>query len=127
MAKIVLDASALLAFANNEPGAGQVEAVLGDAMISAVNYAEAITKLLLKTGRVHQALAELTDTELEVVQFDRALAEATGLLAPLTRARGLSLGDRACLALAQRESAVALTADSAWRTIAVGVDIRFIR
>jgi len=81
----------------------------------------------LKIGRVHQALAELTDAELEVVQFNRALAEATGLLAPLTRARGLSLGDRACLALAQRESAVALTADSAWRTIAVGVDIRFIR
>ena len=127
MAKVVLDASALLAFINREPGAEKVTAVLGEAMISAVNLAEAVTKLALKNGSTHRVLSELTESELEVVDFDRPLAEATGLLAALTRGRGLSLGDRACLALAQRENATALTADHAWRKVSLGIDIQFIR
>lgn len=127
MAKVVLDASALLAFINREPGAEKVTAVLGEAMISAVNLAEAVTKLALKNSSPHRIFSELTELALEVVDFDRTLAEATGLLAPLTRERGLSLGDRACLALAQRENTTALTADNAWRRISLGIDIKFIR
>jgi ribonuclease VapC len=127
MAKVVLDASAFLAFLNGEPGAERVAAVLGDAIISAVNLAEACTKLALKSGSSDQATAVVEAAELEIVDFDRALAETTGALALLTRGRGLSLGDRACLALARREDAIALTADSAWRKIDVGVDIQYIR
>jgi ribonuclease VapC len=127
MSKVVLDASAFLAFINGETGSEQVAAALGDAMISAVNFAETVTKLALRGKFVDRVLAELTEVEIEVVEFDRALAEATGLLASLTRTTGLSLGDRACLALARREKAVALTADTAWRKIDLGVEIRFIR
>jgi ribonuclease VapC len=127
MPKVVLDASALLAFVNGEPGAEKVASVLGGAMISTVNFAEALTKLALKSSSLGRALAELTDAELEVVDFDRGLAEATGGLAVSTRARGLSLGDRACLALARREKATALTADRAWGKVDLGIDIQFIR
>jgi ribonuclease VapC len=127
MAKVVIDASALLAYVNGEPGADKVEAVLGEAMISAVNLAEAATKLALKRAIPDRILAELTEAELAVIDFDRPLAEATGALAVLTRARGLSLGDRACLALAKREGAIALTADTAWSKVRVGVDVRLIR
>jgi PIN domain nuclease of toxin-antitoxin system len=76
---------------------------------------------------VERLLGEITGAELEVVEFNRELAEATGLLAPLTRANGLSLGDRACFALARREKAVALTVDTAWRKVHLGIEIRFIR
>jgi ribonuclease VapC len=127
VARTVLDASALLAFVNREPGAEKVTAVLGDAVISTVNFCEVVTKLALKSGLPHRVLSELTDHALKVVDFDRSLAEDTGLLAPVTRGRGLSLGDRACLALARREDAIALTADNAWRQVDLGIDIQFIR
>lgn len=127
MAKVVIDASALLAYVNGEPGADKVEAVLGEAMISAVNLAEAATKLALRRGTPDRILAEFTEAELTVIDFDRPLAEATGALAVLTRAQGLSLGDRACLALAKREGAIALTADQAWSKVKAGIDIQLIR
>jgi len=127
MAKVVIDASALLAYVNGEPGADKVEAVLGEAMISAVNLAEAATKLALKRATPDRILAEFTEAELTVIDFDRPLAEATGALAVLTRAQGLSLGHRACLALAKREGAIALTADQAWSTVKAGIDIQLIR
>src|ERR1051326_9025221 len=105
MPKIVLDASALLAFVNGEPGADKVAAVLGEAMISAVNFSEVAAKLTSRGVSADRALGELTEAELEVVDFDRALALSTGALVAVTRERGLSLGDRACLALARRENA----------------------
>jgi len=127
MPKVVLDASALLPFVNGEPGADKVAAVLGEAMISAVNLAEVAAKLTLRGAAADRALGELTEAELEVVDFDRALALSTGALVAVTRDRGLSLGDRACLALARRENAAALTADSAWTKLNIGIEIRFIR
>lgn len=127
MPKVVLDASALLAFVNGEPGADKVAAVLGEAMISAVNFAEAAAKLTLRGGSAERALGELTEAELEVVDFDRALAISTGALAAATRQDGLSLGDRACLALARRDNAVAFTADRTWRKLSIGIEIQFIR
>lgn len=127
MAKVVLDASALLAYIHGETGAERVAAVVEEAVISTVNLAEAMTKLVLTTRSRARALLLIEGAEVDVVDFDQNLAQETGALADLTRARGLSLGDRACLALAQRERAVALTADRAWGKIDVGVDIQFIR
>ena len=127
MAKTVLDASALLAFINREPGAERVTVVLGEAAISTVNFSEVVAKLALRNRSPQRILDELTEFELEVVDFNRALAEDAGLLATATRGQGLSLGDRACLALARRENAVALTADNAWRQVQVGIEIQFIR
>jgi PIN domain nuclease of toxin-antitoxin system len=63
----------------------------------------------------------------DVVDFDRSQAEQAGLLAKQTRSRGLSLGDRACLALAAREAAPVLTADRIWATLKLDVEIRLIR
>ncbi len=127
MARFVLDASALLAYVNNEPGADRVESVLDQAMISTVNLAEAITKLVLTTGSTDQTLRLIDEVEMEVADFDQGLAQQTGALAALTRNRGLSLGDRACLALARREHAIAVTADYAWNKLDIGVDIQLIR
>ena len=127
MARVVLDASALLAYIHGETGADRVAAVVEEAIISTVNFAEAMTKLVLTTRSRERALLLIEEAEVDVVDFDQKLAQETGALADLTRARGLSLGDRACLALAQREHAVALTADRAWRKVDVGVDIQFIR
>ncbi len=127
MAKFVLDASALLAYIHGEPGADRVKSVLDEAMVSAVNLAEAVTKLVSTTGSTERALQLVDEVEVDIVDFDQTLAQQTGALVALTRSRGLSLGDRACLALARRENAAALTADSAWTKLNIGIEIRFIR
>ena len=127
MAKVVLDASALLAYIHGEPGAQEVAAALNEAIISTVNLAEAVTKLVLTTGSRDRTLRLIEEAEVDVVDFDKGLALETGALAALTHPRGFSLGDRACLALAQRERAIALTADKAWSDLDIGIDIQFIR
>lgn len=127
MASAVLDASALLAYVNGETGAEVVAAVIGDALVSAVNLAEVVTKLVERGGSLEQARAALRFIELDVVDFTRPLAEQAGGLVALTRSKGLSLGDRACLALAAREGLPAITADRAWSSLSVGVEVSFIR
>jgi ribonuclease VapC len=103
MAKAVLDASALLAFINDEPGGEQVAGVIGDAIMSAVNFAEVVTKLIRSGVTLELVLSLPAIAELEVVAFDRGLAKETGMFAARPGARALSLGDRACIALAARE------------------------
>lgn len=111
---MVLDASALLAFLNHEPGAQVVGESLPGAAISAVNLSEVIAKLV-DQGTTETALrATLDSLGLTVYSFDTTLAYAAGLLRPSTRAFGLSLGDRACLALAEKLGLPAITADRAW-------------
>jgi PIN domain nuclease of toxin-antitoxin system len=127
VASAVLDASALLAYVNGETGAEVVAAVIGDALVSAVNLAEVVTKLVERGGSLEQARAALRFIELDVVDFTRPLAEQAGGLVALTRSKGLSLGDRACLALAAREGLPAITADRAWSSLSVGVEVSFIR
>jgi ribonuclease VapC len=127
VASVVLDTSALLAYVNGEPGADAVAAVIGDALISAVNFSEAVAKLVDRGGSLERGRAVLGVVDLDVVDFTRALAEQAGGLIALTRSKGLSLGDRACLALAAREGLPAVTADRAWTTISVGVEVRLIR
>jgi PIN domain nuclease of toxin-antitoxin system len=127
MASFVLDASALLAFVNGEPGAEIVADAIADAAVSAVNLAEAVAKLVSRGASLDVARAALAMADYEVADFDRALAEAAGAMIARTRQAGLSLGDRACLALAQREGAPALTADRSWSSVDVGVELRIFR
>lgn len=127
MAKVVLDASALLAFVTGEPGGEIVADAIGDAVISTVNFAEVVTKLVDRGASVDGARDVLGIAEYGIVEFDRGQAEATGALIAKTRKRGLSLGDRACLALAQRERIPALTADQGWADLDVDVDVRLFR
>ncbi|WP_374627124.1 type II toxin-antitoxin system VapC family toxin [Devosia sp.] len=124
---VVLDASALLAVMNSEPGQAIVRPRLEGALISSVNLAEVGTRLCDGGDDTAQTLREIAHYGIEVVPFDARLAAEVILLRPLTRHAGLSLGDRACLALAIREKATALTADRAWAELDVGCPIELIR
>ena len=125
--EVVLDASALLALMRAEKGAEQVTAVIDRAAIGAVNLAEVTSKLVRQEIAIGVAREWLDALDLDVRPFDRELAYAAGALVPGTRAQGLSLGDRVCLALAQALGATALTTDRAWRGVDVGVAIEVIR
>jgi PIN domain nuclease of toxin-antitoxin system len=127
MAKVVLDTSALLAFVNGEPGGEAVAELIGDAVVSTVNFAEAVTKLVDRGSSLAVARDALAMADYDVADFDREQAETTGALIVRTRPKGLSLGDRACLALALRENAPAVTADRSWSDIDLGVDVRIFR
>src|SRR5437588_832956 len=102
MNNYVLDASALLVLLKGETGSERVvEAITDGASISAVNFSEVVGKLR-DGGMPEEAIHESLDPlELDVVQFDMKLAYRAALLGSLTKNAGLSLGDRACLALAQ--------------------------
>jgi ribonuclease VapC len=129
----VLDASALLAHLRDEPGADVVaEAIASGAVISTVNLAEVFSRVADRGGDPAKLAAELTqsgllDGAITVEPFTAADAIDAGRLRPLTRDAGLSLGDRACLALARRLDVPALTADTDWQGIAHGVELRSIR
>jgi ribonuclease VapC len=129
----VLDASALLAHLRDEPGADVVaEAIASGAVISTVNLAEVFSRVADRGGDPAKLAGELTqsgllDGAITVEPFTAADAIETGRLRPLTRDAGLSLGDRACLALARRLDAPALTADTDWEGVARGVELRPIR
>ena len=129
-AAMVLDASALLALFNDEPGADAVmQALEQPCLLSAASHTEVITKLLDKGLSPQDAATVMTSVELRIVAFDAAQSADAAWLRTATRAVGLSLGDRACLALARAESAAVLTADKPWLQVAqaVGVRVQCIR
>ncbi len=111
----VLDASALLALLNDEPGAKVVSKYIeSGVLISSVNYAEVAGKLCdygMPEGEVREVLEDL---DLLVEPFSEAQALTSGALRKETRQARLSLGDRACLALARHAKAAAVTADHHW-------------
>lgn len=127
MSEYVLDASALLALLNNERGTEYVEQILPNAVISAVNVAEVISRLSI-LGMPQNEIQEIFSLlKLEVIPYDLNQAYQTGFFYPNTRTWGLSLGDRACLALAHTLGAIAVTADQAWREVDIPVKIKLIR
>lgn len=124
----VLDASALLAWLHREPGLEIVEASLRRSVISSVNWAEVLQKIIARGIREPEAVAgELQYLGLSVVPFTADDAERAARLWSMGRQAGLSLGDRACLSLAQRLGLTALTADRRWATLETGVDVQLIR
>ncbi len=127
MANAVLDSSAVLAVLNAEPGADLVAALLDDALVSTVNYAEVVTKLIERGSTDAQTEAALRAIALTTADFDLPLARRTGTMRADTRRHGLSLGDRACLSLAEREGVPAITADRSWAGAISSVEIRLIR
>jgi ribonuclease VapC len=133
MAVPVLDASALLAHLHDEPGANVVaEAIAGGAAVSTVNIAEALSFEANRGTNPVKLAKELSsrgllDGALTVHPFTTVDAIEAARLRPLTHAAGLSLGDRACLALTRRLDGVALTADSAWTRVKLDVALTLIR
>jgi PIN domain nuclease of toxin-antitoxin system len=125
----VLDTSALLAWLWKEPGDAAVQRALtaGGCHLSAVNLAELLAKFSDAGMSVDNGLALVAELELTVDACDGTDAAESARLRASTRGGGLSLGDRACLALARRLGLRVLTADRAWRDLEVGVEVEFIR
>jgi ribonuclease VapC len=126
-ARYVTDASALLALLQREPGAEAVEAVAEEAAISAVNWSEVCQRALARGVPIDGLRADVEALGVRVEAFDAADAEAAARLWERGQPHGLSLGDRACLSLARRLAAPALTADRAWAQLDLDVEVRTIR
>ncbi|MBB5045850.1 PIN domain nuclease of toxin-antitoxin system [Rhodopseudomonas rhenobacensis] len=123
----MLDASAVLAVALQEPGYRALRGLESVGLVSAVNLAEVRTRLWDKAGSASAIDGMLAGIEMSIVAFDEKQARLSAELRPATRALGLSLGDRACLALAMQTGAVAYTADRAWAKIDLPIEVRVIR
>jgi len=123
----VLDASALLALLFAEPGAERVADVIAEgAVISTVNLSE-VGALLVRRGQAPEKTLAPVREQVSVEPFTADEALTAARLSPLTAAKGLSLGDRACLALANRLAARAVTAERAWTQLELDVEIELIR
>jgi PIN domain nuclease of toxin-antitoxin system len=122
---VVLDASAVLALLHEEPGADEVEGSLEDALMSAVNLSEVIQKAEQHGVNTEGLEYDLEALGIEFRAFDMATARPAAEL--WTEGSGLSLGDRACLALAHITGAIAVTADGRWNAVELPVEIRQVR
>jgi ribonuclease VapC len=128
MNNIVLDASALMALLNQEPGADRLSPdLLADAICSTVNLAEVQSKLVERGIRPDDAWSTALSPIRESVAFTDEHAKLSGSLIREIRPLGLSLGDRACLALALELKAPVYTADRSWKNLKLGVRIHVIR
>lgn len=114
MSEYVLDSSAVLALMFLEPGKDVVEKILDSSVIGRVNVTEVLTKLIERGSSLAEACENIEDLELTIAELDESQSRKIAELRPLTKHFGLSLGDRACLALAIQENAVAVTADRNW-------------
>ena len=126
MSEVVLDSSAVLALLANEAGTDVVEAALPGALLSTVNLAEIVAKLCERGMPAEEATSLIHAIGVEVAEFDAEQATRSGALRTAIRRAGLSLGDRACLALAQIRKLPVLTADTTWGQLS-DLDIRLIR
>ena len=122
----VLDASALIAMIKGEQGAAKVATGIAGARVSSVNYAEVVTHFIHAGMPEREVDAMLDPLPLTVVTADKALAQIAGRLRATTAEAGLSLGDRFCLALAQRDGLPAWTSDQNWKRIADAVEVKVV-
>ena len=124
----VLDASAVLAYPRREPGYERVREMLDvGAAISTVNLAEVYAKVVASGQQLEPVAVRLLAVGLSPERFTEEDAHTSAILYPKTRPLGLSLGDRACLALGLRLGLPVLTGDRAWARSGLGLDIRIIR
>lgn len=123
----VLDSSVVLAGLLKEPGGERLLALLPGALFCAVNVTEIVTRLFDKGWPIRLAAAETARLISRIAPFDDPLAFRAGNLRPDTVRLGLSLGDRACLALAMAASLPVYTADRNWIALDLPIDIRMIR
>jgi ribonuclease VapC len=123
----VLDASALLALINKEEGCEHVAQLLSSSLMSSVNVSECVAILSsigLQDNDIKGIIGSLVPV---VIDFDRAQSFEAGMLREKTKAKGLSLGDRACLALGRLKKLPVVTADKIWAEIECGVEVILIR
>jgi len=126
---VVLDASALLAMINAEPGGDRVVSYMAErsCVASSVNVAEVVARLSDHGGSGPAIVAIIEGLGIDIRAFGEEDAIGCGLLRPAARSAGLSLGDRACIALARKLRVPAVTADRAWVGLVPAVDVEVIR
>jgi PIN domain nuclease of toxin-antitoxin system len=128
VSRIVLDASAVLAILNQEPGSEKLTPILlGNAASSTVNLAEVHAKLVTRGGDPEEAWEDTLSPVREVFPFTAEHAKLAGSLVEQTHALGLSLGDRACLALGLILNAPVYTADRSWKKLKLDLKVHVIR
>lgn len=128
MSSVVLDASAIFAIINAEPGAEKLTPeLLRDAVCSTVNLAEVQTKLVSRGWAPQEAWEDATSAIHEAAIFTEEHAKIAGSLVLLTRPYGLSLGDRACLALGISLRAPIYTAEKMWSKLKIDARIHILR
>ena len=124
---IALDASALLAFLLRERGHERVGALLNEACMSTVNFSEVLGRFARAGQDVVSIAEKLLAAPIEMVAFSTGQAAIAAALVPETQAGGLSLGDRACLALARERGIRAITADASWAQLNLSIAVETIR
>lgn len=127
LTEYVLDASALLALINDEPGADKVRPLMAKSIISAVNFCETVHKLRRRGLPVETVRATLMPLVPSPVPFDEPMAYVAAAIHEKTRGQGISLGDCACLALALSRNVPAITTEKTWEACDVGVRVIRIR
>lgn len=133
MNKSVLDASAFLAYLRDEPGAEIVEnALINGCYISIINWLEVLSKIVDLGESPEEVIKRLRDeglleNSLEIIACNEEDAITIAKFRVLTKSAGLSLGDRACLALGKRLNLPVLTADKVWTRLSLGITITLIR
>lgn len=133
MNKSVLDASAFLAYLRDEPGAEIVEnALINGCYISIINWVEVLSKIVDLGESPEEIIKRLRDegllqNSLEIIACNEEDAITIAKFRVLTKSAGLSLGDRACLALGKRLNLPVLTADKVWTSLSLGITITLIR
>ncbi len=126
MSKVVVDSSVLIAYLHKEPLSVDLADGTGT-VVSSVNLAETLSKLILYGATEQQAWADATELADELIPFSPEHARLAGSLISSTRQYGLSLGDRACLALALALGLPVYTTDRVWKEVNVGVEVIIVR
>ena len=125
--RVVVDSSAVIAFIRADPGGAAVGPRLPGAYLTAVNYSEVLAKLAGYGVPIEEVSAYLESVRVEIVPVDQELGRMAAALMPLTKGTGLSLGDRICLAAAQRLKAPVVTMDLAWAGLKIDVRVEVAR
>jgi ribonuclease VapC len=123
----VLDSSAVLALLQNEAGGAKVGTLVYGALLSAVNLCEIYSKLIQRGVPGPLSWGRIVSLQCDVRPFTAEQGRVAAELVQTTRPFGLSLGDRACLALAVEHKARVYTADRAWKNLSLGIEIEVIR
>jgi ribonuclease VapC len=124
---LVVDASAVIALLVGEPFTRFDANHLSNALISTVNLSEILARMPELGVPEDATAAAVSGLALRIVIFDEAQARTAARLRALTRQAGLSLGDRACIALGHARSSPVITADRAWASLDLGVEVILIR
>jgi ribonuclease VapC len=127
LSEVVLDASALLALIQNEPGGERVSPMIPQARVSAVNFCETVQRLRRGGMPLEAVTMALTTLVPLPVAFDRETAYVAASIHEQTRGQGISFADCACLALALMLGVPAVTAERKWDRCEVGVEVIRIR